>query len=190
MGSSACCHLVPCPTGTIQRSSSEPASQGHSPLKKDSFFSPQIDRTVLSEGKLCFQQVAKSQPRELIYVIKKKNTPQVHPRETEGNPGPSRKGTTLQHSRRPAARRASEVEAPRSSLCWWWVLELHGRWCWRGARGSPGCVPAPRDGGPRIQLSGLTFFLKWNTFQYCLATKSFKEVIFQASLVVPVCVSA
>lgn len=32
---------------------------------------PQIDRMGLSEVKLCFEQVAKSQPRKLIYVIKK-----------------------------------------------------------------------------------------------------------------------
>lgn len=31
--------------------------------------------------------------------------------------------------------------------------------CWRGGlRGSPGCAPAPRDGGPRRQLSVLNFF--------------------------------
>lgn len=37
-------------------------------------FFPQIHRLGLSEGKLCLKQIAKSQPREPIYVIKKTYT--------------------------------------------------------------------------------------------------------------------
>lgn len=107
----ACCHLVTCPMGMAQRNSLQPASQGHSSLKEDSFFPP--DRQIrFIQRKPLFRAVAKSQSRKFIYVIKNKTHHRFTLAELEETPNPARMAQPEKAARlcRLCAQRASEGE--------------------------------------------------------------------------------
>lgn len=135
----AWCHLVTCPTEMAQRNSLQPASQGHSSLKEDSFFPPDRQNRVIRRKPL-FKAVAKSQSRKLIYVIKNKTHHRFTLAELEETPNPARTAQPEKAARlcRLCVQTASEEEtshylvenpeAPRVILPEMWSQRV--TWLW------------------------------------------------------------
>lgn len=159
----ALCHLVSCPTGTIQGCSLELASQGHSFQKKDSFFPP--NRIGLSKGKFYLRQLPKGNQGSSFMSLRKKTNKKTHQRfALEELKEPSNLIRKAQHWNTARLLRLPHTQSLRGRdiLGAHYVCgksrKLQEGCCWKcGHKGPLGCAFATHRARLRIQLSVLTF---------------------------------
>lgn len=146
-----------CATGAIHSSSLEPAAQATALWRKR-------QNTFVCRKTLC-KAVAKSQPKELIYVIKKKTDHRVTLKKLKDAPKPRQKGAPSGHSEVAQAAARTERrggETARSAVP---VANLEAP---RGAR----LDVRPQRASRRVQLFALTFWRRthvstawWQSFE-------------------------